>query len=276
MQSKLSKLLKLLNIVSVFALFSIILYGFLFVYPAEDSKEICSENTFYNYVGFVLFPCIIYLSIYRLFLRSSSKTRTQECSEKIKIDKEKKEKRLTVWAIIALIIGLLLYYYIDITNPTIRRWQKETNVLVISYQQHGINAGGPYDKKIIISDKKEIDEWLDLIVTKTRYEFLKLPCNCSGNPWLKLYENDRPIAEISIHMGSGIRCEKLGMGVFSLSRENSLALAKKCAEIGIEYYLKHFPGVKKEILQNRGSVPRNFFLKSKPILIQDNNMRDER
>ena len=251
MASKLSKLLKLLNIVAMFAVCSIVLYGFIFVYPAENSKEACSNNAFYNYVGFVLFPCVIYLSIYRLLLPATSITITQECSEKIKRDKEIKKKRLTALSIVSLIIGLLLYYYIDITNPTIRRWQKETNILVISYQEHGINAGGPYDKRIIISDKKEIDEWLDLIVTKTRYEFLKLPCNCTGNPWLKLYQNDRSIAEISIHMGSGIRCEKLGMGNFSLSRDDSLALAKKCANIGIEYYLKHFPGVKEDLLQNK-------------------------
>ena len=52
-------------------------------------------------------------------------------------------------------------------------------------------------------------------------------------------------------MGSAIRCERLGRGNFSLSRDDSLALAKKCAKIGIEYYLKIFPGMKEDIAQDK-------------------------
>jgi hypothetical protein len=122
-------------------------------------------------------------------------------------------------------------------NKTIRSWQKKANKMIILYKTDSINAGSKDDKQLIINDKKEIDSWLDLISSEPRATDDINYCNCTGNPWLKLYYDDKYIATISIHLCTSIRSEQLGKGNFDLDFMNKEKLEKKCAGLGIEDYL---------------------------------------
>jgi len=147
----------------------------------------------------------------------------------------KRKTKIKIAISSVLVIGLFLYYYIDITNPTIRRWQKKTNKLVILYKTDGFVFGDSNCSKIEIIDKKEINEWLDLIETEAMIGSSE-PCECTGNPWLRLYEKDKLLAEISIHMGDQIRCDSLSSGNINIKKKNVRSLMKKCASLGIDWY----------------------------------------
>ncbi len=160
---------------------------------------------------------------------------------------------ITLIVIIALVsvgVGLLFTYYIDISNPSIRGWQKKATKVEVLFNKKGLSAGYGQDEMLVLNDRKEIDSWMDLIQTKTRYGSKHESCKCGGNPWIKLYENDKILATITIHMGSGIRCKELGEGNYGLRKEVVRPLQKKCAELGIEQYMYYFPDDYKEAIKN--------------------------
>jgi len=146
----------------------------------------------------------------------------------------KKIRRIVIAVSCVFLISLLLFAFVKITDPTIRKWQKKTDRLVILYEPTGM-VFGDKSPKIEISNRSEIDSWLDLIQTMPRIGFPTF-CKCTGNPWLRLYESNKLIAEISIHHGCEIRCDQLTSGNVTLWPDKHRLLMQKCASVGIESY----------------------------------------
>jgi hypothetical protein len=155
-----------------------------------------------------------------------------------------KPKKIHIVTLVTLSFLLgVLYLSVDNPNPRIRKWIARTDRLVILYDHYGISVSEDTDCQTIeINDKDEINDWLKNIETVIRVQspFVHEECACRGNPWLRLYEKDDLVAEITIHTNS-IKSRQLSIGNINIRKRNLTALWEKCADLGIEWYLWKFP-----------------------------------
>ena len=149
------------------------------------------------------------------------------------------KKKAVLVTVVLLIVAAaaafkLLYHNPD---PTLRDWQRHTTTLVIEI---GEDVGRPRDRHLEIADRMEIDGVLDMIVLEPWFGPGMLPCDCSGNPHLNLYEGGQLLATISVHHGHCVHCT-LARGNIAIRETNVPAVMRYFADLGIQEYQERVP-----------------------------------